>query len=852
MNLETGTVLGHYEIRGLLGTGGMGEVYRAWDARLRREVAIKILLPAAASDSARLQRFEQEARAAGALNHPHITAVYDIGAHKGVPFIVSVRLEGETLRSRIDSATLTPAKAIEYAIQIARGLSAAHERGIVHRDLKPENVFICGDGVVKILDFGVAKLKDDEDRRGTETLTLHTEGAAVVGTAAYMSPEQLRGAPVDARSDLFSLGVVLYEMLAARRPFAGGTISELHTAILRDDPEPLPPRVRGVDRVIRRCLEKRPDDRFDTARDVAHALEVASLTGEVAPGVVEAAWRPRWLRTAALVAATLVVGGVVGAAIAAYLRGRAEPPIYTQLTFQRGTVMGARFAPDGQTVVYSAAWGSDPLKLFTTRIGSTESRDLSIEGHVWSVSPKGDLAVRLQGGRSPNAPGTLARLSLSGGAPRELLDDVVAADWDADGELAAVRRIDGQSVVEYPLGTVVYRSPGEILTMSLLPDRRLAVFEYLENGGERPCVLALVNSDGSRKILSSGWTDWIGAPVVWSPSTGEILFATFTDGTAALHAATLSGRTRVVARVPGDFQLRDVDRQGRMLLVSNVPRGGVMMLKDGQDEERDVSWLDFSYVADLSSDGEHILLGDISAGLPGGGIAIRKAGGTHPIELGRGTPLALAPHADRVLAVKPEAGADSLQIIPTGAGQRRELRHASIARFFEGSWLPEGDAIVVAGGADKRRARLYVWNADNGSAPRAVSSEGDYGKPVISPDGLLITASREGAQLSVYPVNGGESRPIEGATEDDVPLRWSADGKWLFVRAGPGMPAEIERLELASGRRESVKRLMPADRTGLFGISGVAITPDGASYAYTFASSIGTLYLVSQSLITDR
>ena len=356
----------------------------------------------------------------------------------------------------------------------------------------------------------------------------------------------------------------------------------------------------------------------------------------------------------------------------------------------------------------------------------------------------------------------LARLSLAGGEPRELLDDVVAAEWDADGELAAVRRIDGQSIIEHPLGNVLYRSPGEIQTMCLLPDRRLAVFECMENGGERPCVLALLNADRSRKVLSSGWTDWIGAPLVWSPSSGEILFATFTDGLAALYAATPSSRTRVVGRVPGDFQFRDVDRQGRMLMVSNVPRGGVMFFKDGSDEERDVSWLDFSYVADLSRDGDQILLGDTSAGLPGGGIAIRRADGTHAIELGRGTPLALAPDADRVLAMKSGPAADSLLVIPTGAGQRRELRHASIPRFFDGAWLPDGGSIVVVGGGDKRRTRLYVWDAENRTAPIAISPEGEYGRPVVSPDGRLIVAPRSGAPLSIYPVDGGEPTRISG------------------------------------------------------------------------------------------
>ena len=842
MNLQTGTVLGHYEITGLLGVGGMGEVYRARDGRLGREVAIKVLLPAAASDATRLRRFEHEARAAGALNHPNITAVYDIGAHDGVPYIVSERLEGETLRSRIDSGSLTPAKAIEYAVQIARGLSAAHERGIVHRDLKPENVFVCGDGGVKILDFGVAKLRH-EAGGVIETVTLQSGADALVGTASYMSPEQLRGAPVDARSDIFSLGVLLYETLAGRRPFAGHTTSELHSAILRDDPEPLPARVRGVEHVIRRCLEKRPEDRFDTARDVAHALEAASLTSGIPAWVATA--RKRWSRLAIVTAVAVAVGVGLGALGYRFFRGPAAPPVYTQLTFQRGTITGARFAPDGQTVVYSAGWGGERVQLFTTRIGSTQSRELGLEAHVWSVSPAGDLAIRLDGTRATNTPGLLGHLSLAGGAPRERLDGVAGASWDPEGrEVAVLRELDGQSVVEYPIGKVAYRSPGKILTMCVLPGGRLAVMEYLHDASERPAVVTLVNTDGSRKVLSSGWTDWIGAPVVWSPSTGEILFAAFTDGAAALHAATPQGQTRVVARVPGDFQIRDVDRQGRILLIQNVPRGGVMMLKEGESDERDFSWLDFSYVADISSDGRYLLLGDISAGLPGGGIAIRRTDGSPAVDLGRGTPLALSPDADQVLAVKTDLGASSLLVIPTGAGQRRELRHASIARFFEGGWFPDGETIVAVGGPDDRRMRLYVWDGEHQTTPRAISPEGHYGRPIVSHDGQLVAASRAGAALSLYPVGGGPPRLVEGGTEDDIPVQWSTDGKWLFVRVGNSMPAEIERLEITTGRRVPWKQLIPTDRSGLFGISSVAITPDGSNYAYTFASSIGTLYLV--------
>ena len=281
MTLPTGTRLGVYEIRRLLGAGGMGEVYRAWDPRLRREVAIKILPAALASDVSRLRRFEQEAMAAGALNHPNIVAVYDVGSHEDAPYIVSECLEGETLRSRLAVGMLTERRAIEYAVQIARGLAAAHGRGIVHRDVKPENIFLCADHAVKILDFGIAKLRGPEaDGSDAETVSLITRPGSTAGTTPYMSPEQIQGQPLDARSDIFALGVVIYEMLSGRRPFDGGTMLEVQVAILREEAPLLstlrPGLTAPIDHIVRRCLEKRPDDRFDTARDVALALEAAA------------------------------------------------------------------------------------------------------------------------------------------------------------------------------------------------------------------------------------------------------------------------------------------------------------------------------------------------------------------------------------------------------------------------------------------------------------------------------------------------------------------------------------------------------------------------------------------------
>src|SRR5713101_8328137 len=284
MTLSAGTRLGPYEILAAIGAGGMGEVYRARDERLKRDVAIKVLPASFSTDPDRLRRFEQEAQAAGALNHPNILAVYDTGAYEGSPYIVSELLEGETLRSRLAGGAFTPRRAIGHGLQIAQGLAAAHEKNIVHRDLKPENIFVTSDGRVKILDFGLAKLTQPDPGVGAETnlptATAGTEPGVVLGTLGYMSPEQVRGKPTDARSDIFSFGAILYEMLLGHRAFRGDTAADTISAILTKEPPDLSETNRKVpeslDRIVRHCLEKNPEARFHSASDIAFDLEAIS------------------------------------------------------------------------------------------------------------------------------------------------------------------------------------------------------------------------------------------------------------------------------------------------------------------------------------------------------------------------------------------------------------------------------------------------------------------------------------------------------------------------------------------------------------------------------------------------
>ncbi len=519
MTLSAGTRLGPYEILAPIGAGGMGEVYRARDERLKRDVAIKVLPPSYSQDADRLRRFEQEAQSAGGLNHPNITAVHDIGTNvgDGSPYIVTELLEGETLRNRLSGGAIAVRRAIDYAMQIAKGLAAAHEKGIIHRDLKPENLFLTNDGRVKILDFGLAKLTQNEGAGVQQTnlpTAAGTEPGVVMGTLGYMSPEQVKGKPADQRSDIFSFGAILYEMLSGRRAFHRESAAETMSAILREEPPDLSATNRniqpGLERVVRHCLEKNPEERFYSMRDVAFDLEALSgLSGAaaIAPGAAAGArGRPSWPLLAGAVLATALVCGLA-AYFAVARAGNRPPPSFRQLSFRRGQILSARFAPDGQTVVYSAAWDGKPMEVFVGRPESPESRPFGLAGaEVLAISKSGDMAVSLDRSLAGGfrRTGTLAQLSVAGGAaPRDIQKEVDWADWSPDGKsLAIVRAVPGKSRLEYPAGKLVYETGGWISHPRISADgERVAFVDHPipnDDGGS----IALVDRSGKLKKIS--------------------------------------------------------------------------------------------------------------------------------------------------------------------------------------------------------------------------------------------------------------------------------------------------------------------------------------------------------------
>jgi eukaryotic-like serine/threonine-protein kinase len=386
MAVASGTKLGPYEIVSPLGAGGMGEVYRARDTRLGREVAVKVLPESVSQDKDRHRRFAQEARAVAALNHPNILAVHDIGSLEGTHYIVTELLEGSTLREKLSNGVLPPRRTIEYAVQIAQGLASAHEKGVVHRDLKPENLFITKEGRVKILDFGLAKQTLAIAARAGDEATVasdvHTSAGFVAGTAGYMSPEQVRGSAVDHRADIFALGSVLYEMLTGERAFHRNSAAETMTAILKEEPPEITTTGKtqispALERIVRRCLEKDAGQRFQSARDLSFALDsIGAGTTTEAQAVVGRKHRWQSWRIAILILAIAVLG-----AAAVILRGhQLNNPRYDRITFRRGAISAARFAPDEQNISYSAAWDNPAGKLYRSRVDGTDLRALDCVG----------------------------------------------------------------------------------------------------------------------------------------------------------------------------------------------------------------------------------------------------------------------------------------------------------------------------------------------------------------------------------------------------------------------------------------------------------------------------------------
>jgi Tol biopolymer transport system component len=859
--LAPGTPVGPYIVLDLLGSGAMGDVYRARDPRLSRDVAIKVVFASVSSDPESMQRFQQEARATGMLNHPNIMAIYDVGTWRDKPFVVTELLEGSTLRDMLKRGRLSARTAVGYAIEIARGLEAAHRKEIVHRDLKPENLFITDTGCVKILDFGLAKLTDI----GRSDMTaLSTMPGTLVGTLAYMSPEQIRCEAVDETADVFALGVVLYEMVVGRRPFDRRSVAETMAAILHEDAAPLGDVASGVpsalDGIVRCCLEKRPQDRFRSAHDLALALEAVhtgSGVGMVPDLPVRSKFIAIWIAVAIAAAGAAVAAPYLGPTLARWsatmsaFGSRSDAADFQRLTFRRGWVSAARFAPEGRTVLYSAAWDGRPPELFLVHTDHPEARSLAASNaDLLGVSPSGELALL----RAPivslniyHRIGTLALGSLGGGAPRDLLSGVRYADWEPGGhDLAAIRDVGDRRRLEYPLGHVVYETPrnesNTIVSPRVSPSgQHVAFFEGFGARVTRWSV-NIVDRTGRKTVLSPDWYDWWR--LAWSPAGNEVWFAASKAGSASeLYAVTLAGRVRRLLHVPGTVELYDVAGDGRVLLSTTTYRTFTRVAGEADAPERDLSWLDASAAVALSADGRTVLLDEHGEG--GGAtnaVYLRPTDGSPAIRLGTGRPLALSPDGRWVLATLKEAPL-RLFLVPTGAGDIRPLQTGPLEVVRAASWFPDGERLLLTAATAGRGLGLYMLPLDGD--PKPITPEGfDIHGDAVAPDGERIAVVNPNDEPVVWSIAEGRAKRVPGLAAGDNPVGWTADGAALYVSRHGELPAKVYQVEVASGRKQLWRTFTPPDPAGVGGLSSLLITRDGRSAVYSYEQTLSELYLV--------
>jgi Tol biopolymer transport system component len=860
MTLPAGARLGAYEVVAPLGAGGMGEVYRGRDTRLGREVAIKVLPEALAADRDRISRFEQEARAASALNHPNIVTIHEIGREGEAAFIAMELVDGKTLRELTASGPMPVRKVLNVAAQVAEGLAKAHGAGIVHRDLKPENVMVSKDGFVKILDFGLAKLVEPESGEVSAMPTLvqpETQPGTVMGTVAYMSPEQASGEPVDFRSDQFSLGSMLYEMTTGQKAFQRKTAAETMSAIIRDEPEPvaklrpeLPLPLRWM---LERCLAKDREERYastrDLARDLASVRDHISEVSSGAEAMLATAGKPRRRALPLVLGLALLSAGLLaGWALTRKLSPGAPPaPSFKRLTFRQGELGNARFTPDGQTIVYGARWPGGPAKtqLYRTQVGSPESGKFDFPGDILAISPLNELAiVELEG-----VNGTLARVPMSGGTPRQLLENVryAGADFAPGGkELAVAHVVEGKARLEFPIGKVLV--PDGVESPRFSRDGASIAFWFTEAGANSVAVSLIDRLGKTKRTVSSGWAGYSGAPC-WSADGREIWFTASQPGELeALWAADLSGKLRLVMRVPGGLELDDVSPEGRVLIAHHTMTYTVRVASAADPKERDLSWLDFSFAADLSSDGKMLLLTERGEGSGSGAVIyLRGTDGSPAVKLGEGFARALSPDGKWVLAANnpsTRGTAESLSLLPTGPGQARVLDRDGLADFGWGAWLPDGKAVVFSASKADGGSHLYVQAPDG--KPRPIGPERARIAPAanpVSPDGKYVVALARG-QVLLVPLGGtGEARAVPGLApqEGDRAVQWSSDSRALYVYRQGERPLRVWLVDIETGQRRPWKEIAVEDALG--GVQ-LRVTPDGETWLHAGRRILSELYLV--------
>ncbi len=753
-------------------------------------------------------------------------------------------------------------KILDVAIQLAQGLARAHAAGIVHRDLKPENAVVTDDGIVKILDFGLAKLIRSPLEAGASsdgaTATMGTEPGLLLGTYGYMSPEQASGKPLDFRSDQFSFGSILYEMATGRRAFQKSEAVDTLSAILHAEPEPIAKLNAAVPTplrwIVERCLAKDPRDRYasteDLARDLTSLREHLSEASQA--GAVFALPAQRRLPLWALLGAAGVVVLALGIFAGRRLVKAPLHPRFQQLTFRRGGIWSARFAPDGQTIVYGASWEGRPLELFTTRVGSAEYRPAGSRPHGRPF----DLIERRDGRagrtelRSPAPPaprrqrrsgiarllyGTVARVPLAGGTPRELVENALWADWSPDGErLAVVHEVGGLHRIEYPVGTVIYENAPWVNRPRISRDGRLVAFQDNKE-------IKVIEPPGKARDLGKK-----GDEIAWSSSGSEIWYSQFDGVGTAIRAVTPSGdRDREVVSLPGDFVLYDIAADGRVLMARASETSQVYMLRAGESRPRDLSWFDRPEVRGLSADGKTVLFDEMG---PSGGTYLRGTDGSPAKRVGDSGSEDLSPDGKWVLSSTDVPTCCGFRMIPTGPGSTRALPRP-LEDEWVGRFLGDGRRLFSIGSERGRPGqRGWIRDLESGKA-RPVTPENTY-RIVPSPDGKFLSGLATDGHYYYYGVETGEAAAIAGLMPGEEPIQWSVDGRTLFVRGADENLAEgaptgrVFRLDPRTGRRELFREIPSLDPSAGGGVGRIIVSADEKTIVYTHYRFPSDLFLV--------
>jgi eukaryotic-like serine/threonine-protein kinase len=806
--LVTGTRLGEYEIKSLLGAGGMGEVYRAHDSRLGRDIAIKVLPSFVVSNADRLRRFEQEARAAAALNHPNILAVYQLGTHAGAPYLVSELLEGETLRERLKRGRLALRRVIDYGVQIARGLSAAHEKGIVHRDLKPENLFVTKDGRVKILDFGLARLTQGLPGSEHSALTAgsETEPGAVMGTVGYMSPEQVRGQTADHRTDIFSFGAILYEMLAGKRAFQKPTSAETMSAILNEEPpsisqvtENLSP---AMQRVVHRCLEKNPEQRFQSASDLAFALDALSETASASSaGVPKATSRkiPKvWPATVAFVLVVIAVGSFT-------FFSQPKPPKLgrgTQLTHD-GTpkmVLTRALVTDGARLYFDEnTGGGETITEVSTSGGTTSPIPTTLPDiGLYDISPTGSELL-VNSGDSPHD-NPLWLLPLPTGAPRRLGNiSASEAAWSPDGkQIAYIKWPSGLFLADadgtnarklLSLETVIPR--GHLVNIMFSPDGERIRFSAW-NAQSKKSSFWDVNVDGSklRRALAeeedSRIWKWLGT---WTSDSKYFIFSAGNHKESNLWAMRdcphfyFWCRSEPIQLTNGPLRLvtPSVSKDGKHLFAG----GGLWLGQLVRYDPRSSQFSPFLsgpslYNLEFSPDGKWVAWNSY----PEETLWLAKADGTDARELTHNPLLVEYPHwshdGHRIVFAGLHLGQEQrIYTLDMNSGVVEPLP-GMYYEIYDITWAPNDSALIFASSDPAENFVIKMQDLGTGKVTD-LSAPQNVRYPLCSPDGrFLLTTAKDNHHLWLMEFSSGKWSEVPH-TWDVGNTYFSHDSKSVYL-----------------------------------------------------------------------